>query len=326
MFPWVNKVGYYLHFYPGLKKLLYEFRPDVIDLWEEPWGLVSVHAASLRNRHFPDTKILMETEQNLKKRIPSPFKEFWGYSVRQADYLVGRSEEAVSVSRLHGYQGRSAVIANGVDTALFCRKNKMISRVRFGMSDRQFIVGYAGRFVPEKGLLDMLEAIARVPNAHGWLVGGGPQKAALLVRASQSDLVGRIHFLDNQSPAALCEVMNTFDVLILPSRTAKHWKEQFGRVLAEAGACEVAVIGSDSGAIPDVVGNGGLVFPEGNVEELARCIQLLAADPDLTERLGKAGREQALVKYAWETVAAQYLNIITEMVQNAPEARTITTI
>jgi glycosyltransferase involved in cell wall biosynthesis len=311
--PWVPKVGFYLHFYPHLKKLLYEFRPDVIDIWEEPWALISVQTALLRRKHFPNTKILMETEQNLKKSIPPPFKQFWDFSVSQADYLVARSEEAVSVSESHGYHGPSSVIANGVDTKVFHPMDRTLARARFGMPQDQFVVGYAGRLVPEKGLMDMLEAVALVPGVHGWLVGSGPFKGELKVRASQPDLVGRVHFLGSQPPSSLCEVMNSFNVLCLPSRTAPNWKEQFGRVLAEAGACEIPVIGSDSGAIPDVIGNAGLVFPEQNSQAMAKCIELLASDPNLCANLGKVGRSQAITKYSWERVAEQYNEILIDL-------------
>jgi glycosyltransferase involved in cell wall biosynthesis len=159
----------------------------------------------------------------------------------------------------------------------------------------------------------MLEAIALVPGVHGWFVGSGPSKGELKVRASQPDLVGRVHFLDSQPPSSLCEVMNSFNVLCLPSRTASNWKEQFGRVLAEAGACEIPVIGSDSGAIPDVIGNAGLVFPEQNPQAMAKCIEMLAIDPRLCVELGKVGRSQAIHKYSWERVAEQYNEILIDL-------------
>jgi glycosyltransferase involved in cell wall biosynthesis len=86
------------------------------------------------------------------------------------------------------------------------------------------------------------------------------------------------------------------DVLVLPSRTTRDWAEQFGRVLVEALSCGVPVVGSDSGEIPWVVTTtgGGHVFPEGNVDELARVLGRLRADPAERTRLAERGR--AVVK------------------------------
>ena len=101
----------------------------------------------------------------------------------------------------------------------------------------------------------------------------------------------------------LPEVMNGLDCLVLPSRTTDRWKEQFGRVLIEAGACGVPVVGSDSGAISSVIGDAGLVVPERNPRELAAAIEMLRVDADLRTRMGQAGRRQAVEQYSWQRVA-----------------------
>src|ERR1700722_14746258 len=118
-FPWVGPAQFYLHYYPELAKTLLEFKPDVIDLWEEPWGLVSVHACRLRRRLLPSAKIVSETEQNIDKRLPFPFERFRAYTLEQADYAVGRSHEAVEVLRKKGYTGRAEVVPNAVDAEMF---------------------------------------------------------------------------------------------------------------------------------------------------------------------------------------------------------------
>src|SRR4051812_32782608 len=65
--PWLPGAQFYLHHYPRLRQILLEFQPDVIDLWEEPWGLVSVQACYLRDRLLPAARIISETEQNIDK-------------------------------------------------------------------------------------------------------------------------------------------------------------------------------------------------------------------------------------------------------------------
>jgi glycosyltransferase involved in cell wall biosynthesis len=97
--------------------------------------------------------------------------------------------------------------------------------------------------------------------------------------------------------------MNALDVLVLMSRTARTWKEQFGRVIMEAQACGVPVIGSDSGSIPGVVAEGGWVVPEGRSAPLAELLGRLMASPEEVQRARAAGLEQARGRYSVRTVA-----------------------
>ena len=110
-------------------------------------------------------------------------------------------------------------------------------------------------------------------------------------------------------PSWMPRAMNALDVLLLPSRTTARWKEQFGRVVIEAQACRVPVIGSDSGAIPEVVGDGGLIVPERDPAALAAAIQRLANDPVGRAEMGRAGYERVHAQFTWQRVAGQMADI-----------------
>src|SRR5439155_13738570 len=97
--------------------------------------------------------------------------------------------------------------------------------------------------------------------------------------------------------------LQQLDVLVLPSLTRPNWKEQFGRVLAEAMACETPVIGSNSGEIPHVIDDAGLVFQEGNVQALVASIRQLLDDPALYTQLAAKGRQRVLENYTQEQIA-----------------------
>ncbi len=103
--------------------------------------------------------------------------------------------------------------------------------------------------------------------------------------------------------------MSALDVLVLASRTTKSWKEQFGRVIIEAHACQTPVIGSNSGAIPSVIGEAGIVVPERNSAALGAAITKLAANPRLARQMGETGRERAVQHYSWQGVADQMAQI-----------------
>lgn len=301
--PWLGPAQWYLHWYPDLSRILRDFRPDIIDLWEEPWSLVSAHACWLRNRVLPSAMIIAETEQNVEKRLPPPFEHFRKFTLRNASYVIGRNEEAIAVAGRMGYSGLTAVVPNAVDETLFRPLDREACRRRFEV--RGFTAGYVGRLVEEKGLSDFVVALARCPSLQGVLVGDGPMRDKLEQMIAERGLNDRVRLVGSLGVGELPELMNALDVLVLPSRTTRRWKEQFGRVIIEAHACGIPVIGSDSGAIPEVVGGGGCIVPEGSPESLAVAMQSLANNPVQATKWGTTGRTKVLHTCTWRAVARQ---------------------
>lgn len=320
--PWLGPAQNYLHWYPGLKKVLRDFQPDVIDLWEEPWALVSAHACWLRNRFLPHTRIVMESEQNLLKRFPPPFSWIESYVIANADHAVGRSREVIEILRSKGYKGPSNVVGNAVDTDLFRPMNREECRREHGWAG--FTVGYVGRLVQRKGLMDAVEALAFLPpDVRLVFAGSGEFQPALEQRVAELGKSDQVQFLAARPLEALPPVMNALDALLLPSRTVPTWKEQFGRVIIEAQACSTPVIGSDSGAIPEVIAGGGLTFPEGDAKALAAAILRLKTNPGEARALGAAGRQQVESNYTWAKVAAQMHCIYTTFNRRAPAVQPV---
>ena len=105
------------------------------------------------------------------------------------------------------------------------------------------------------------------------------------------------------------------DVLALPSLTTPNWKEQFGRVLIEAMACEVPALGSDSGEIPHVIGDGGVVFHEGDVAELRARLAELQNSPELRRQLATNGRQRVLDHYTQAKVAEATAQVYRELLE-----------
>ena len=152
--------------------------------------------------------------------------------------------------------------------------------------------------------MDMVEALEFCPaHVNLLLVGAGPYREALEARAQALGKSAQIRILPNRPLSELPQVMNALDALVLVSRTTPSWKEQFGRVIIEANACQIPVIGSDSGAISEVIGQAGLVVPERNPRALSQAICTLDADPDRRREMGLLGRQQVEASYTWERVA-----------------------
>ena len=81
----------------------------------------------------------------------------------------------------------------------------------------------------------------------------------LIATAAELGLAERVHLPGVIHNSDLPAFMNALDVFVLPSETRSNWREQFGRVIVEAMSCGVPVIGSDSGEIPTVLGDAGLI-------------------------------------------------------------------
>jgi glycosyltransferase involved in cell wall biosynthesis len=198
----------------------------------------------------------------------------------------------------------------GVDPSVFTPKP--LERRTEGV----FIIGYAGRLVSEKGIDLLLHAAARLPGA--WRVhiaGDGPAHTALADLAAQLGLADRVVFEGQLPSAQMVSFYHRLDALVLPSRTRPNWKEQFGRLLIEAMACRVPVVGACSGAIPGVIGEGGLIFPEDDVAALHDHLLALMEDEALRQQLGEAGRARVIEHFTQARVAAQTVDVYRAMVE-----------
>lgn len=296
---------FHLYRWRGLGRLLRSERPDVLHLDEESFNWATCQGMWWGTRI--GARCLFFNWANIRRPLPPPFCWFERYNLSHAAYAVAGNREAASILREKGYRGPLAVIPQfGVDVEVFYPGGKRLGP--------EFVVGYVGRLVPQKGVLDLLEAVARMPsNVRLRLIGGGSLEPELRRRSTALGMEHRVEFLGRVPSSALPQLYRELDVLVLPSRTTPNWKEQFGRVLIEAMACGVPVVGSDSGEIPNVVGEAGLLFPEGDVEALQDRLRTLFEDAALRRELGVRGRERVLAHYSQERVARAYVGVYREI-------------
>ncbi|GCF08545.1 glycosyltransferase family 4 protein [Dictyobacter arantiisoli] len=303
---------FHWHYYPQLGKIMQEVRPDIVHIDEEPYNLATLQAMYLA--HKQQARALFFTWQNLYRNYPPPFRQIEGYNYRHAALALAGNRDAAEVLKRKGYKGVIRIIPQfGFDTDIYKRSQTRTPRA----SDAPFSFGFIGRLKEEKGLTLMVEALTYLPAyCQVVFVGHGPMKNILEEQARRLGVSDRVIFKPGVPTAQVPGEMEKLDAFILPSLSRPNWTEQFGRVLAESMSCETPVIGSNSGEIPYVIADAGLIFPEGDARELSRRIQQLLDDPDLYATLAQRGRQRVLDHYTQAQIARQTYEAYQSMLGN----------
>jgi glycosyltransferase involved in cell wall biosynthesis len=267
------------HFYlANCRALTKSIRPDVAFVEAEPFSLAATQwGRALERLGVP---FGVQCAENIDRHLPLPIRMLRSRVLRDAAFVAARSDSAGSLARAWGARGEVALAPHAVPSWQDVP----------APHERPFTVGYAGRLVPSKGLLDLLAAVRRLQAPVELLmIGDGEQRAQL---EGQPIPGSRVRIVDRLSHEEMAAGYAQLDVLALPSHTTATWKEQFGRVIVEALWCGVPVVGSDSGEIPWLIEltGGGLVFAEGDSEALAARLEQLRGDPALRRELARAGR------------------------------------
>jgi glycosyltransferase involved in cell wall biosynthesis len=299
-----------LHVYAAhLRTLITEARPDVLYVYHEPYATATLQVM-LANAIGPGVPIGFYSSQNIEKRYPPPFAQAERFVFRTADFAVAVSNSVASVLRNKGYTGPLHVIPFGVDTEVFTPGSR---RARTG--DGPMAIGYAGRLVAEKGVDVILRAVADLPrnDVSLTIVGDGPERPALEQLARDLGIDG-VTWLGYLPHSDIPDFYRGLDVLVVPSRTTRRWKEQFGRVVIEAGACGTLVLTSDSGELPFVVeaAEAGETFREDDHQELAALLsKRVSAREVLGEEQDTAARTIA-ERFSVDVVVDQFIDVMRQ--------------
>ena len=302
----------YRFFYWGAGRALARLRPDLIHIEEEPWSVAAWQAVRHRRRN-PHVKLVLFTWENLRRRYGWPHDRIERRVLSAVDAAIAGNAEAADILRGKGFSGPVHVLPQlGVDPESHSPRDEQA--LRDGLGLHGMVVGYAGRLVREKGVDLLLDALDGLDGDWSLLLLGrgalGPQIEA---RLRQAPFAGRAALLDTVPRDEMPRHLNCMDVLVLPSREAPHWKEQFGHVLIEAMACGVAVVGSTCGEIPNVIGDAGLVFPEEDGPALRGALASLLAAPERRADLAARGRQRALDCYTDARIAQATRDIWREV-------------
>ena len=301
----------------GISQHFKEFQPDIIHLEEEAWSLNAWQTVRLKRRYCPDSQFIFRTSLSIPSKQRFGHLPVWieKQVFQETDIAFPLSENAGKILKQRGYLGTQIPFPNGVDISLFQKQDACQLKQSLGLSDC-FVIGYVGRLLHMKGVDTLIEATAELEFPFKLLLlGSGEDKSKFQELAIQHNLTDKIVWIDAVPPEEVPNYINCMDTLVLPSRTTPGWVEFFGRVLIEGMACEVPVIGSDSGEIPQVIDDAGLVFPEGNADVLAEKITQIANNPSIYQSL----QERGLVRvqnFTWETIAERTYEVYQQLLEN----------
>jgi len=215
---------------------------------------------------------------------------------------------AADIVREFGVAGAAVrVIPVGVDTEVF--RPPSVPRVPGR------IVSVASSDSPLKGARVLLEAVGKLATERDveLVMVGRPKEDGPVMRLIDELSIGdRVRFVSGLPDDALAALFGSAEIAVVPSLY-----EGFSIPAVEAMACGTALVASRAGALPEVVGDCGVLVKAGDAGELAHALADLLDDPAARDRLGRAGRERVCSDYSWAHVAAATADLYTETIQDA---------
>lgn len=298
----------------GLRRI----HPDaiVVFAWDMSW--TTLQAAIARSICARQAKLLLFSWENMEKplkRIDQRIR--WSFVRSALNGAIAGNSDAARLLRQRGVEGPIEIATEiGVDPERFRRDQSARREVRAALGLDGFVIGFAGRIIEAKGIFDLIRAVKRIGACTLLFVGDGPDRSRLEAEVAGCSPDVRTVIIGRVPHAEVGRVMCAMDCLVLPSRTGPEWKEQFGLVLAQAMMVGVPVVGSDSGAIPEVIGDAGIIFPEGDTERLGAALSRLIREPELCQHLSQMGRERAIRKFSTTALAESVYHLLSRVLDS----------
>jgi glycosyltransferase involved in cell wall biosynthesis len=289
----------------AIRRLLDDFSPEVLHIEEEPWSQPAAVGIGLGRKL--GIRTVLSTAESLPRGYSIAQKFRRERSLRHATGLIASNQLAWALAS----RRRAAAAPKLVLPQLGVSPPADPARI----PQPAFGIGFFGRLVPERGL-DLLFR-ACVGLAGKWtltVVGTGPSQEELEGLAQRLGLSARVAWLGALPREAAADVWPRLDCVVLPSRTTQQWVLGVGRAALYAMAHGVTVVGSDSGALRELVGDAGRIVPEEDVPALTAALQELYADRSQCDRLGAAGRRRVLEHFSDDAIAGKTLDFWRSLV------------
>src|SRR5213596_2883667 len=248
----------------ALKALLRDRRPDLVQIEEEPNTNAARQVLGAARRF--GIPVVLFTHQNVA--LDQGWWAHWKQRrmLRKLSGVVAGSDLAGTIVRQH---------APNLPITVIPQLGALAPHEPQHVPHEGLAIGAVGRLVPQKGLDNLLQALASLRGAK-WrltIVGDGPERERLEALASELRLAARVRWMGGLPGEQVANLWPDLDVLVQPSVAGPQWRQANGQLLMEAMANEVAVLGSDSGVIPELIGDAGVVVPAGDVQALAAGLE-----------------------------------------------------
>ncbi|MFC6979142.1 glycosyltransferase family 4 protein [Microbulbifer taiwanensis] len=276
------------------------------------YGLLDIEKSGLpvvATIHHPitrDRQLALDAAPDWRYRLlVRRWHSFLGMQIRVSRRLrnivtVSRQSERDIVEQFGVDPQQIQLIYNGIDTDLFKPQPQVVRKPLRIMTT-------ASADQPLKGLRFLLQALAELRQRHPGLellvVGRLQEGGATEQLLHELQLQDAVRFVSGISNQELVEYYASASVVACPSLY-----EGFGLPAGEAMACGVPVVSSDGGALPEVVGDAGLVVPAGDCVALAQALHKLLSDESLRQDLGRKGRERIEQQFSWRLAAAHLVD------------------
>ncbi|QGG47836.1 N-acetyl-alpha-D-glucosaminyl L-malate synthase BshA [Heliorestis convoluta] len=301
-------------------KIVEVARRDHLDLLHVHYAIPHTPAAFLardmlaRERRLPIVTTTHGTDITLVGRDPQ-FFEVIRFSLENSDGVTAVSHSlALESKETFGLEKMPRVIPNFVDVDEYIPHDNPALRKLFALPEEKILL-HISNFRPVKRLQDVIKVFAgvnRVIPSRLILVGDGPEKTMALQMVQELAIEERVHFLGRQENVA--EIFALSDLFLLPSE-----KESFGLVALEAMACQVPVIASRTGGLPEVVDHGltGYLAPVGDTEAMTQWALGLLSDPLLYKAMAEKARSEALRRFCADPIVDAYEQYYKEILDKA---------
>ncbi len=275
--------------FEGLISLLEEKRPEIVLLDNDPVSRIALTVGKwCRENH---SKLFCISCENLSLSLNHTIQRRGWKALPAAIFkriLLKRAKRVVDGiftlnndgKRIFTKEGFKMVeqMPLGFDPEYFFPDDKERERLRKKLGLQKTVFAYFGRLIPEKGIHILIKALKNLKKYDWQLMMDEFDEYASDYNGEINSLLSSSGIMDrvihvHPDHFQIGGYMNAADIILVPSIAVPNWKEQYGRVAAEAMACGKLVVASDSGALPDLLGNHGLLFREGNTDDLAEILE-----------------------------------------------------